>query len=274
MALFRIDEEKCQKDGICADACPMQLIEFSHSGMVPSPVPGAEDVCINCGHCLAVCPHGALSLEKMKVEECRIIQNDLKIDWKQAEQYLLSRRSIRTYKAQPLDDEDIKKLIAIATQAPSGHNSQPVSWLVIKEKEEVKRLSGVVVDWMRTLLEERSPLVEMLHLDKVVETWDDGKDRICRGAPHVIVAHAHKDMRTAPASGTIALTYLELAAFAMGLGACWAGFFNLAALHYQPMLEALQLPKDHIPLGSMMVGRPKYKYHRIPKRNDPVITWR
>jgi len=30
------------------------------------PVEKAEEICIRCGHCVAVCPHSALSLKNMK----------------------------------------------------------------------------------------------------------------------------------------------------------------------------------------------------------------
>jgi nitroreductase len=33
----------------------------------------------------------------------------------------------------------------------------------------------------------------------------------------------------------IALTYLELATYSLGLGACWAGYFSAAAAFYPPM---------------------------------------
>ena len=73
---------------------------------------------------------------------------------------------------------------------------------------------------------------------------------------------------------TIALTYLELAATSMGLGTCWAGYFNVTATSFPPMQEALALPPGHQAFGSMMVGYPKFSYHRLPLRNPPAISWR
>lgn len=78
----------------------------------------------------------------------------------------------------------------------------------------------------------------------------------------------------APHACTIALTYLELAATSMGLGTCWAGYFNVAATSFPPMQEALALPPGHQAFGSMMVGCPKFSYHRLPLRNPPAISWR
>ena len=100
------------------------------------------------------------------------------------------------------------------------------------------------------------------------------KDRICRGAPHVLIAHAPKDERTALAACTIALTYLELATPAFGLGACWAGYFNAAANFWPPMAEALDLPEGHVSFGAMMVGQPQFQYPRVPLRNELKTLWR
>jgi nitroreductase len=117
-------------------------------------------------------------------------------------------------------------------------------------------------------------LAAAMHMDRTVSRYEDGHDVVLRDAPAVVVAHAHKENRAAPAAGTIALTYLELASMAMGLGACWAGYFNAAATTFPPMKAALDLPKGHRAFGSMMVGYPKYRYQRMPSRNEPKITWR
>ncbi|MCL6638110.1 MAG: nitroreductase family protein [Firmicutes bacterium] len=269
-----IDSEKCRRDGICARDCPMGIIRFNGPDALPSAVHGAAEVCINCGHCVAVCPHGALSLRGMKAEECSPLRKELLPTPEQAAHFLTSRRSIRQYKARPVTREILSRLIEVAGYAPSGHNIRPVNWLVIEDGAEVKRLAGLVIDWMRLMIKEKPELAGPLHMDKVVSFWEKGVDRICRGAPHVILAHAPASLRVAQPSCTIALTYLELAAYSMGLGACWAGFFAAAAAAYPPLTRELGLPEGHQCFGAMMVGYPAVQYHRIPLRKKPAITWR
>lgn len=46
-----------------------------------------------------------------------------------------TRRSIRKFKAQPIDDEIIRKIIEMGTWAPSGLNNQPWKFVIIKDKE-------------------------------------------------------------------------------------------------------------------------------------------
>ena len=61
MGLLAVDENKCKKDGICVAECPMAIIKLKDGQGLPQMVPGGEPFCITCGHCVAVCPHGALS---------------------------------------------------------------------------------------------------------------------------------------------------------------------------------------------------------------------
>ena len=271
MTLIKVELEKCNRDGICADACPAQLLELTDDG--PRPIEGAEALCIECGHCVAICPQAAISAGGIAPGDCAPLMRDWLLDEAQAAHFLRARRSIRVYRKEPLSRERLAALIEVARHAPSGHNWQPVNWLVIHDHERMPALAGLVADWMRDVMITQPALAAMLHLDRVLKAWESGTDRILRGAPHLIVAHAPKADRSAPQACTIALTYLELAASAFGLGACWAGYFNTAALFWKPLADALELPEGHIPNGSMIVGHPKYRYHRLPPRKPAPITW-
>lgn len=273
MDLLKVDQQSCDQDGVCAVVCPAGLIDVN-KGKFPQAIKGADELCIRCGHCVAVCPHGSLSLRDMVADDCKPVNEHLLLSPEQCEQFLKNRRSIRNYKQKPIDREKLLSLIDVARYAPSGHNTQGVRWLVLGQGEELQYLCGLVADWMRFMLEKMPEVALGLHMDKTLERWEQGNDVILRGAPALIVAHAEKDNRMAPASCTIALTYLELAATGMGLGCCWAGYFNSAASTYGPMKEALALPDGHQPFGAMMVGYPKFQYKRLPQRRAAKITWR
>jgi nitroreductase/Pyruvate/2-oxoacid:ferredoxin oxidoreductase delta subunit len=274
MSLLTVNQEACQRDGFCAEVCPVTIIEFKDKDAFPTLIEGGEKLCIRCGHCVAICPHGAMTHAIMKPEECLSVNDDWLLGPEQVEHFLRYRRSIRNYKKQPVEQEVLTNLINVARFAPSGHNLQPVKWLVIYERDEVQRMAKLVIDWMRHLIKEESPLVAAMNLNRVVSFYDAGQDNICRNAPHVIVAYARKEDRTAQTACTIALTYLELAALSFDLGTCWAGYLNAAASFWPPLQQALELPEGNINFGAMMVGYPKFKYQRMPLRNKTSITWR
>jgi len=271
--LFEVNPETCNQDGICAEICPSRIIHFRKS-RYPSPTAGAEAACIRCGHCVAVCPSGSLSHRALPVEQCPPVNRDFQLSPEQCEHFLRARRSIRTYKKKAVPGDEIQRVIEMARYAPTGRNAQDAQWLVLGKRAEIHNLARLVVAWMQWMTEHETEVAAAMHLDQTVRLWQSGDDIIFRNAPVLIVAHAEKGNIRALESCTIALSYLELAATSMGLGCCWAGYFMRAAAVYQPLKEALPLPGGHQSFGAMMLGYPKYKYHRLPLRKVPEITWR
>ncbi len=273
MKPIKVDYDKCNADGICADVCPRKLIAVDEKAK-PRPIPEAAELCISCGHCLASCPTSAISLNEITPENCPPINKGLWPDYNQLDQLFKSRRSIRVYKNKPVDRKIIDTLLETCRFAPSGSNAQPVNWIIASGSKRLKALAQLVIDWMSHAVETRQPLAERLRLDNVVKSWDRGEDRIFRGAPMVIMTHAFETGSLSLESCVIAMTYFDLAAASMGLGACWVGYLMLAATQHAPLKKALGIPQDHRLYGAMVFGYPKYTYHRIPPRNQPkVVLW-
>lgn len=264
MSLITIDREKCKQDGLCVAECPFGLIIENEDGGYPEIKAAAAKFCIRCGHCVSVCPHGALSLKGINTEDCTPIHKELSISAIEAEQFLKARRSIRTYKDEVIPHDTLAHLIETTQWAPSAKNKQPVNWLIIKKPAEVQKIAGLVVDWLR----------ETDNYPAIVSAWDQGKDMVLRHAPHLAIAYASTGSLMPDVDCTIALTYLDMAANSMGIGTCWAGILMGAANAHQPLIDELGLPENHKVYGAMMLGYPKYKYFRIPQRNSAKIEWR
>jgi nitroreductase/NAD-dependent dihydropyrimidine dehydrogenase PreA subunit len=273
MGLLIVDESKCKRDGICAGECPMAIIRLKDGDGFPELVPGGEKMCLACGHCVAICPHGALSHKQVPMEECPAIEKKLAIDEKQAVQFLRSRRSIRFFKEETPDKEKLQRLIEIARYAPTGGNGQLVEWLVLTDRAKIKGLAGTAVDWMRKVLK-KAPQSAPPYMPVVVSSWDMGFDAVLRNAPALVVASAPKEANNGMVDVTLALCYFELAAPKLGLGTCWAGLLQGALLSSSLAREALGLPEGHPHYYPMMVGYPKTRYYRLPQRKAPRITWK
>lgn len=274
MGFLSVDQEKCKRDRICSAECAFGLLTFKETDSFPTSIDHAESLCLACGHCVSACPENALSIGTLPMDNLAPVSPELLPSPHQAETFLKSRRSIRHFKDKPVNRTLIEKMIDIARYAPSGHNLQPVHWLVIEDKQEVHHLAELVVDWMRFMMVNMPEFAGPIHMDRNVTAWEMGIDRVLHGAPHVIMAHAPANLPASQGSCMIALTYLELAAYSLGLGACWAGFLGMAAGHFPPLVNELSLPEGHQVFGAMMIGYPKYAYYRIPPRQEARIIWR
>jgi nitroreductase len=133
-------------------------------------------------------------------------------------------------------------------------------------------LAGLTIDWMRTLRNSSHPMSGFVQ--PLIAAWEQGRDSVCRGAPHLLIAHVPDSAPGASIDAIIALTHVDIAAPAFGIGTCWAGFLSMAAAAYLPMKEALALPMGRSFVFAMMFGYPRYKPFGIPRRNPVKVTYR
>ncbi len=258
-----IDRELCARDGICMAECPARIIQEDAEGY---PLLAPDDVsrCISCGHCLAVCPHAALTLDGVTPAECVPLGKGPALLPEAVTALATGRRSVRSYREEPVPRDTIERLIDLARWAPTARNGQPVHWTVLDGREKVREAAALVADWF----------AGVGVYPELVAAWEEGEDRILRGAPHVLVVHAAAEGFRPAADCVIALTTLELAAHGLGLGACWAGYFMAAAGAHDPVKEMLGLPEGHQTYGALMLGVPRYRYRRVPPRTAARVTWR
>jgi len=274
MITIEVNKKICAGDGKCVEVCPVHILKMDEKERVPEFIPGGGEICINCGHCFAFCPSGAIRLSTMDVKDSMRLDYSKLPGAGQVEMFLKARRSIRVYKDQPVDKELIGKLLDIARYAPSGINRQPVNWAVVMGKEKVYDLGSLVSKWMEGILNSKPEMAESFSFDRLVESWKERKDLICRGASCIVIAYGLKDDLMVPQSCTIAAAYLELAAFGLGLGACWAGYVNMAINMSEEVRKFVGISLRAYAGAAMMIGYSKYRYSRIPARNIPRVIWK
>lgn len=256
------------------DLCPYFILNADNPTGRPVADPSLAAACCHCGHCMAICPQGAITVRydngcpaSGECEEDAVTPG-------QITRHFLMRRSVRHYKPDLVSQETLNAVLEIVRYAPSGMNGQPVHWTVIRDPGAVRDLAGVIIAWARDIVEHQPmhPLAPILPM--IIGKWESGRDLVCHGAPVLVIAHGHKDNPNLSTDSVIAMTHLDLAAPAFGLGTCWAGFVQIAADASPIVARALQLPENHRSACAMLIGFPEHTFHRVPERDALRVTWR
>jgi len=268
-----VDRKLCTFCGICSDICAMGIITPADkdADRLPSFSEERAGFCIKCGHCEAFCPSGALLLNFRPDEKIMLSEGAGDISTREIARYLQKRRSIRNFSADPVSRDRILQILDIARYAASGGNGQPVQWLIVHDSEKVKRIAALTIEWMKGLRNTNHPMSG--YVPVLISAWEEGRDMICRGAPHLLFAHIPENNPVASIDAIIALTHFDVAAPAFGVGTCWAGFVAMAATFFEPLKKELGLPDGQKIAYAMMFGHPKYKIHAIPRRNPLHVKW-
>jgi len=225
--------------------------------------------CRACGHCVAVCPSGALDNINTPLAHQLDSNKKLNLNAEDAEHFLRSRRSIRCYKKTAVPREELLKLVNIARFAPTASNLQGVSYMIVDDKKVLEEAIEIVIQW----LENDASLCKRL-ASYINAYREDGSEPILRGTSNLILTTTASDFSGGRENSIFSLAYLELYAPTLGLGSCWAGVFEICALSdNSPLLKLFNIQEGKKITGAVMVGYPKYSYNRIVDRDPLDVTF-
>lgn len=180
-----------------------------------------------------------------------------------------TRRSVREFKEDQIPDEDINFLIDCARYAPSGFNMQPWSFLVIKNKDVMRKLSESGKKAMIPLLEPVKN-TSAKAADFLVYLKTKGTSMLYN-APVLIVILGNKGAMTADWDCSMAAQNMMLAAHSRGIGSCWIGGV-MPALMDEGFLKELGAPEGYKAVAPLIFGYPKGKTE-APGRSEPDVKW-
>jgi nitroreductase len=178
---------------------------------------------------------------------------------------IFTRRSVRDFTAETVDEKTIRELIEAAVQAPSAVNQQPWSFCVVRDRA----LLGKISNEAKAHMLKTSPAGLMSH--HFEQILNDKSFEIFYHAPVLIVICSVAAIPWAVEDCALAAQTLMLAARAAGLGTCWIGFAQ-GWLGTPEGKAALKLPAEYLPLAPIIVGHPKAQPAPVP-RKAPEIRW-
>jgi len=178
---------------------------------------------------------------------------------------IYTRRSVREFRTDPVNEKTLRELIEAAVQAPSAVNQQPCSFCVVRDKAVLTKISREAKAHMvRT-----SPVGLMSH--HFEQILNDPNFDIFYHAPALIVISTVSEIAWAVEDCALAAENLMLTARGAGLGTCWIGFAQ-AWLGTSEGKAALKLPPAYKPVAPIIVGHPKSMSLPVLRR-EPEIRW-
>jgi nitroreductase len=178
---------------------------------------------------------------------------------------LKTRRTIRSYTAEPVARADLEELIQNAVLAPTGMNFQPWAFTVVTSREVMRRLNEIAVGILR-----RPEALQGMP-QRMREIVNAPGYCIFYNAPALIAIAGDTKVPGAIYDCQLAAENLFLAAHAKGLGTCYMGFLQLAADHPEAH-ELLRLPPGFKMMAAAIVGHPDVRPAGPPK-TPPRIAW-
>lgn len=157
-----------------------------------------------------------------------------------------TRRSIRKYKKEIPSEELIKRCIEAACHAPSSKDSQPWSFVLVRDKEKIRELSKT-----------------------------QPYSRFLENAPFVIVALADENKSNHWLEDcSCAIMLLLLEAHSLGLGACWNAVYLPGSQKREDYVKkVLNIPEKYRVIANIGIGYPEEKplTKRVKGFNEAVI---
>ena len=263
--MIAIDKEKCIGCGMCVKDCPAGKLKLEEKKAVYTPE------CIECGHCVAVCPMAAVSIPEYDMADVEEYNKDeFSIDPEHFLHAVKFRRSIRSYKKQPLEKEKMEKILQAGRYTPTAKNSQSCRFIVLRDElEEFKILLWEEIPELAERLKGEMPQYAML-FKFMYRRWkkDHAADQLFFNAPSCILVVSDN-----PLDGGLAAANIETMAVAEGAGVLFSGYLQRIIEASPKLKEWLGIPDRHL-TSCMLIGYPAVTYKRTAPRKKADIVWR
>ncbi|MDU5492728.1 MAG: nitroreductase family protein [Clostridium perfringens] len=271
--MMNVDTSKCIGCTLCMQDCIVSDIE-----MLDGKAHIKNESCMECGHCIAICPKEAVSdsdYDMSKIQEYN--KDSFDIDSDRLLNFIKFRRSTRLFQNRDVEDEKLEKIIEAGRFTQTGSNLQNVSYVVVKDK--IQELRKIVLETLKSLGEnllnkETTPENIKRYCYMWIKMYNDfledpnGEDKLFFKSPALIIVKSESTV-----NASLAASNMELMTNTLGLGTYFSGFLQRASEVNPKINEFLGLKENESLVNCMAIGYPKVKYKRTVPRKEAKITW-
>ncbi len=174
------------------------------------------------------------------------------------------RRSIRSFTDQAIPSEVIDSLVTLGTKAATGSGQQAWGFVIITDKNEMKRLSDETKKYLGENLE-KFPYMQQY------KTWImDESYNIFYDAPCLLIIYGDTNSHWYVYDCTLAAGNIMLATGEYGLGTCWIGFAEYVCDTAGFKLK-YNVPDNYKLVCPMVVGYPTDQLPPPSRKPAPIF---
>lgn len=147
---------------------------------------------------------------------------------------LVSRRSIRRFKDEPIPADDVKLIFEAGLMAPTSKSGRPWQFIAVEDKDMLRRLSECKPSYANAIASSALSVVVAVDTTKS-DAWIE--------------------------DASVAATFMQLQAQDLGLASCWVQVRGRFAPNGLPseeyVQEALGIPEECTPVCIIAIGYPE-----------------
>ncbi|MCP4749965.1 MAG: hypothetical protein GY866_03670 [Proteobacteria bacterium] len=164
---------------------------------------------------------------------------------------LIKRRSVREYEDKAVSLDLIKEMIDESIQAPNASHKQPWKFIVVNNKEMMKKVSDASKATIIAGIE-KDPNSPMKGYAQVLK---DENFNVFYNAPCLVAIVGRIKGATIAADCALAASYFMLSAASRGLGTCWVA--QGAEVRDPELLQEIGMPEGYKMHAPIILGYPK-----------------
>jgi nitroreductase len=164
---------------------------------------------------------------------------------------LANRRSIRDFQKKEVPLSILKEIIQDTCLAPTASNGQPCRFIIIQDRDCIKKLSD---ESKKSLLGDliRDPGLPLKQYETALR---DGQFNVFYNAPCLVLFVGPKDVYSLNVDCGLTVAYFMFAATSRGLGTCWIGLG--AHVRDKQILDEIGVPLDCRIVAPIIIGYPE-----------------
>lgn len=180
------------------------------------------------------------------------------------ETLLKNRRSIRDFQDKEVPLSILQDIIQETCPAPTASNSQPLKFIIIQDRDCIKRLSD---ESKKSLLDDlaRNPNLPVKQYEAALR---DERFNVFYNAPSLVLFIGPRNLYSLDVDCGLTVAYFMFSATSKGLGTCWIGLG--AHIRDKGILDEIGAPSDCRIVAPIIVGYPK-SIPAASERHSPNI---